>query len=293
MSRGVLIHAFNNAQIDYALIALCNALAIKTHLNDVPVCLVTSTGSRDWLRRTHGKLMKRAFDQIIIQDDAMAGERQFSDTPSTRRTLLWHNRSRSDSYALSPFDETLLIDADYLILDATLDKVWGSVHEVMINRDVVPLNHGPAPTNELWLEDTGIQMCWATCVYFRKSPLAAMLFDLVRHVKDNYSYYAMIYGFPVQLYRNDYAFSIAVHMLSGFTRCDDIATLPSPVLFSSFDCDELIDVPSQGDLTFLVNDRSQPWRFTMTRTKGVSVHVMNKFSITRQADKLLALYGAS
>ena len=100
------------------------------------------------------------------------------------------------------------------------------------------------------------------------------------HVKDKYNYYAMIYGFPVQLYRNDYAFSIAVHMLSGFTHCDDIATLPSPFLFTSFDCDELIDIPSKNDLTFLLNDRRETWRFTVTRTKGISVHVMNKFAIS-------------
>jgi hypothetical protein len=49
-------------------------------------------------------------------------------------------------------------------------------------------------------------------------------------------------------------------------------------------------VPAKNDLTFLINDRRETWRFTVTRTKGISVHVMNKFSITRQADKLLGLY---
>jgi hypothetical protein len=291
MSRGVLIHACNNEKIDYTLIALCNALAIKTHLH-VPVCLVTTDGALNWLRQNHGVLVARAFDHIIRRDAGRVSNRRFNDT-ATRHMLPWYNQTRPDSYALSPFDETLLIDADYLILDDTLSKVWGSVHDVMINRDIIPLNHGPVPSRERWLEDTGIQLCWATCVYFRKSLLAETLFDLVQHVKDKYSYYAMIYGFPVQLYRNDYAFSIAVHMLSGFTHCDDIATLPSPFLFTSFDCDELIEVPSKDDLTFLLNDRCETWRFTVTRTKGISVHVMNKFAIVRQAEKLLALYGTA
>ena len=292
MSRGVLIHVRNNPQIDYGLISLCNALAIKTHL-EVPVCLVTDAGTLGWLRESQPRhLLDRAFDHINCVDYAgKVGERRFCDTRSTTYALPWHNTIRSDSYALTPFDETLLIDADYLILDDTLKHVWGSSSEVLINRDIIPLDHSPVPMREAWLEDTGIQLCWATCVYFRKSLLAEMLFDMVHHVRENYDYYSMIYGYPVQLYRNDYAFSIAVHMMSGFTRCDDIPPLPSPFLFTSFDCDELIDVPAKDDLTFLVNDRHDQWRFTVTRTKGISVHVMNKFSIVRQAAKFLAYYG--
>ena len=291
MSRGVLIHGRNNEQIDYALIALCNALAIKAHLH-VPVCLATDEGTVAWLRTSQpNRLVERAFDHIVCVEADAASERRFCDTRSTTRVLPWYNTTRSDSYALTPFDETLLIDADYLILDDTLRHVWGSANDVMINRDVVSLDHSPVPTREAWLEDTGIQLCWATCMYFRKSLLAEMLFDMVRHVRANYDYYGLVYGFPVQLYRNDYAFSVAIHMMSGFTRCDDIPTLPSPFLFTSFDCDELIDVPTKDDLTFLMNDRNDQWKFTLTRTKGISVHVMNKFSIVRQAAKLISYYG--
>ncbi len=288
-SRGVLIHAHNNEQIDYALIALCNALAIKSHLH-VPVCLITDVGSEKWLRECRGDVVDRAFDQIIITAaPSKSGTKKFNDT-ATSYTLPWHNMSRSDSYELSPFDETLLIDADYLILDNTLNLVWGSTHDVMVNRQIIPLDHGKVPSNEKWLEHTGIEMVWATCVFFRKSLLAERLFDMVRHIRLNYEFYSMVYGFPIQLYRNDYAFSIAVHMMSGFTKCDDIATLPSPFLLTSFDCDELIDVPAKDDLVFLMNDRAERWRFMMTRTKGINVHVLNKFSIVRQADKFIGMY---
>jgi len=284
------MHALNNEQIDYTLIALCNALAIRHYL-DVPVCLVTTQGSVAWLRQKYATLVDRAFQQIIVYDDRLpVGSRRFQDTLSTQRMLRWSNFNRVDSYALTPFDETLLIDADYLVLDDNLKHVWGTAHEVMLNRDIIPLDHGPVPPSERWLEDTGIQLCWATVVYFRKSRLAEMLFDVARHVRKHYAYYALVYGYPAELYRNDYVFSIAVHMLSGFTRCDDIPTLPSPFLFTSFDRDELIDVPTQGDLAFFLNHRQEAWRFTLTRTKGISVHVMNKFSIVRQADKLLSYY---
>lgn len=286
MSRGVLIHAHNNQQIDYALIALCNALMIRHYL-EVPVCLVTDAGTIDWLHQCHGTLAARAFDRFILHTEPSRSERRFCDTLSTTHTLPWHNSTRVDSYDLSPYDETLLIDADYLILDKTLRHVWDSPHDLMMNRRVVPLNHGQ--TRERWVGDTGIELCWATCVYFRKTPLAAMFFDMVRHIREHYDYYSMAYGFPTMLYRNDFAFSIASHMMSGFAS-SDIATLPSDFLFTSFDCDELIDAPARGDLVFLMNDPRDRWRFTVTRTKDISVHVMNKFSISRQADKLIELY---
>lgn len=287
MSRGVLIHAHNNQQIDYALIALCNALMIRHYL-DVPVCLVISEGCLDWIRQCHGRRVNQAFDKIILHSESGHNTRRFCDTLSTMHNLPWHNATRADSYQLSPFDETLLIDADYLILDKTLRHVWDSPHDLMLNRRVVPLNHSK-PTRDLWVGEVGIELCWATCVYFRKTPMAEMFFDIVRHIREHYDYYSMAYEFPTLSYRNDFAFSIATHMLSGFTH-SDIATLPADFLFTSFDCDELIDAPAQGDLTFLVNDTHDRWRFTVTRTKGISVHVMNKFSITRQANKLIELY---
>ena len=111
ISRGVLIHAYNNEEVDYTLIALCNALAIKTHLH-VPVCLVTNHGSLNWLRQNHDGLVDHAFDHIIQQEAGQVGDRRFNDT-ATHHMLPWSNQSRSDSYALSPFYETLLIDADY------------------------------------------------------------------------------------------------------------------------------------------------------------------------------------
>lgn len=290
MTCGVLIYAHNNRQIDYTLIAFCNALAIKHHLQ-VPVCLVTDSGSLAWLRAERGEMVDRVFDHIIIRPLAASGERPYHDTLSTTYSLPWHNLNRVDSYGLTPFDETLLIDADYLIMDDRLRLAWGSQHKVMINRRVIPLDHGLVPLGERWLEQVGIDLCWATCVYFRRSRMAEMLFDLVEHVRDNYQYYGLVYGFPPQVYRNDYAFSIAVHMLQGFTHGGDIPALPSPFLFTSFDCDELIDLPERDVLRLLVNHRQEKWRFRVTKVAQTSLHVMNKFSIVRQADKFVHWYG--
>jgi hypothetical protein len=292
MSRGVLMHAHNNEQVDYGLIAICNALLVKWYLK-VPVCLVTDEGTVNWLRQSQGSaLIDQAFDQLVeVEMDYTAGSKRFGDTPYSTHTLPWYNTARSDSFRLSPFEETLLIDVDYLIFDKALSNVWGAASDIMINRQVLPLNHGEVPIRETWLEQTGIRLYWATCLYFRKTEQAEMLFSLVSHIKHCYPYYSMVYGFPTQLFRNDYAFSIAIHMLNGFTECNDISSLPFPTLLTSFDCDDLIDVPNLGELVFLVNNRTDHWKFALSRTMGTSVHVMNKFAIIRQAKKIINLYG--
>ena len=109
----------------------------------------------------------------------------------------------------------------------------------------------------------------------------------------NYEFYRYVYGFKGRLYRNDFTFSIAIHMLNGFGSQETIPSLPVPKLLTSFDCDELIEVPARNEFLFLVNDTSERWRFRATRVSGMNVHVMNKFSIIRHADRFLELYGSA
>lgn len=289
MSRGFLIFAHNNEEIDYTLIALCNALMIKANLKENAVALVTNRGSYDWLVEHQGEeLVARAFDHIIFQAGEDGQTRRFRDTASTQKELAWRNRSRATAYTLSPFDETVVIDADYLIQDDTLDRVWGS-SEFRINRHAITLEHKVPHADEMYVSPFTIPLYWATCFYFQKNETAKLLFDMVEHVRENYEFYRMLYRFPGKLYRNDYAFSIAMHVIGGCIP-DSVDTLPSPTILTSFDCDEMIAVPGRNELTFLVNDSDEPWRFRVSKVSGINVHVMNKFSIVRCAPKLLEAF---
>lgn len=289
MTRGFLIFAHNNEQVDYTLIALCNALMIRANSDHPNVTLVTNKGSRDWLQKQHGDLAEKAFDHIIVEAPPKSGSRRFNDTDSTSRTLKWHNGSRASAYDLSPYDETILLDADYLIMDRVLDHCWGSRCDFMMNRDVVTLEHEPPGEQERRLEPFGIPMYWATCVFFRKGANAEQMFSVVSHVKDNYDYYQHLYRFPGTLFRNDYAFSIAAHLMGGWTE-GGVDSLPATTLLMSFDIDELYDVPGRNKLAFLVADSERRGQFKLNTISGISVHVMNKFSIVRHADKLLETY---
>ena len=104
-SRGVLLFAFNTSKIDYVEIACRSARLVKHTLN-LPVTLVTEQGT-----------VADGFDQVIYIDNSLQnykiGERG-----------AWRNGDRWQAYNLSPYDETLLIDSDYLMLDQNLLKLF-------------------------------------------------------------------------------------------------------------------------------------------------------------------------
>lgn len=289
MSRGLLMFANDSPQLDYGTIALCNALMIKANMRE-PVALVTDVQTHASMLERHGSLVERAFDHVLLRDQGAAQSRTIRDSAETNQTISWRNNARQSAFELSPFDETVLLDADYLVLGDSLNLVWGSHQDFRINSRALTLEHKEPQPDEVRLEPFGIPMYWATCVYFKKNEGGKKLFDTVGHVRDNYAFYRFLYKFPGTLFRNDYAFSIAVHLLAGMVETSQYE-LPTPEIFSSFDSDELIDVPAKNEFLFLVNDSSDRSRYRVNKVCGLNVHVMNKFSLLRQAEKILSLYG--
>ena len=294
ISRGFLIYAHNNEEIDYGKLALTCALMIKANAIEKAVCLVTDQGTLDWLIKSVGReKVDYAFDHIrlLTHDEytASATRKRFLDTSSTSKILSWFNGGRSSAYEISPFDETIMIDSDLLVQDTSLDLAWGNDEDVMINKRAVTLNHTLPSRHERRLDGMGIQMYWATIVFFRKSEKAKLLFELVQHIKERYSYYQFVYEFPGKLFRNDYAFSIAIHMLNGFLENDEFKSLPVETILSSFDTDELIAV-RKNELVFLVGSTETTWKFTTAVIKNLNVHVMNKYALSRHADTIIDLY---
>lgn len=279
MNRGYLIFAHNN-EIDYTEIALLNALMIRRHSGVRNVTLVTDQLSLDAAREKHGRLFNLAFQHIVIRPVPDTRQtRPFSDGTTVKK-LKWHNGSRATAYEISPYRETILLDADYLIQDGVLDHAWGSYDDFLMNRHVTTLTGAPPAPQEVRLEPYGVPLYWATCVFFRKGETAQRMFEMVEHVRDHYDYYQHLYRFPGGLFRNDYAFSIAAHLIGGWTE-GGINSLPCPTLLTSFDTDQLIDV--KDGLVFLSEG-------DLVKVSGTSVHVMNKFSISRHIDKLLGVY---
>lgn len=298
MSRGFLIYAHNNSSLDYGLIALCNALMIKHNLKHNSVTLITDDGTLQWLQQSQpAELLGRAFDNIVIQSWEQINDgvstRRFQDTPSTHHQAPWYNGTRRTAFALSPYDQTVLIDSDYLVCDNLLDMVWDTHENYLMNKTAVSLTHNSLDAGDTHLDPFTIPMYWATCVYFDRSARSQLLFDMVDLVREQYEFFQFVYGFKGKIYRNDYAFSIATHILNGFQNVGSKLDLPFATLRTSFDRDELLSVPGLNQLTLFVNDTAEPWQFRLTTLQNTSVHVLNKFSIVRNSARIIELYGCA
>ena len=298
MSRGIVMFAHNNPEIDYGLLALCNALMIKSNLKENKVALITDYTTYDDLKLSkYSHLISRAFDEVvqIEPNDATKDSKmkRFNDTFSKHRVLPWHNTTRNDAYNLSPFDETLLLDSDYLVCSPYLDTIWDTKNEIMLNHQAKTLNHAPNRT-DVMVNPFTIPLHWATMLYFKKGKAAELMFDIVSHVKENYEYYGFIYGFDGRnMYRNDFAFSIAAHMLNGYRLNNVVASFPYPTILTSYDYDDLVDMPERNSMMFLVNNQENRREYGVSVTKDIDVHVMNKYSILRLADKIVELHGGA
>jgi hypothetical protein len=293
MSRGAIIFAHNNHEVDYGRIAIVNALMIRYNLN-VGTTLITDRGTYDWIVKSNPDLdIDNIFENIICdgynKHTESATSRLYRDTSYTAKTLPFYNTNHWQAYDLSPYDETLFIDADYLVMSGDLNKVWGSSYDLLINKDVKEVL-STRDMAEKRISDTGIDMYWATVVYFKKTHYASLVFSLVHHIFENYTYYRQLYSVKGNMFRNDYAFSIALHTLNGFANVLPNPQLPVTSLVKSFDTDDFHSVNGINDITLLTEKPGYTGEYTLTRIKDIDVHIMNKWSILRHYDSLIQAY---
>lgn len=293
MTRGVLMYAHNNPEIDYFKIACANALMVQHHLK-VPVTLVTDEGTLSWATGEYGKtFVDSCFENIITvaRDYNFVNNRNFSDTSFSSKTMQFYNCNHWEAYNLSPYDETLFIDADYLIMSSALTNCWGSNSDVMIDSRIYsPLDETP---HFKYVDEFGVKLYWATVIYFKKSEFAEFLFSLVRHIQENYKYYKDLYCFSSGMYRNDNAFSIAIHTLNGFTdgrQSSIVNTLPIPGLLMSWDTNDIHSIPGIDDIVVYAEKPKDKGNYILTRIKNTDIHIMNKWAINRFSDRLIELY---
>ena len=283
MSRGIIVFAQNNGYVNYAKQACACAGYVRKHLSLYDeICLVTNTETLE----SEKKLIDEFFDNVIVSDTFQPDNvRLFKDTTRDTEYASFRNMGRSDVYELSPYDETLVIDSDYFIMNNVLDQVWNSANDVMINckyRDVSERHKD----NISYLDNFSIPMYWATVFYFKKSYFAENLFTLISHIKYNYKYYYYLYNCSGNLYRNYFAFSMALHILNGSVAFD-VPSLPFNYLNNSFDLDDIYRVNSHNDIIMYCADAERITNHILSRFKNMDIHIMNKKAIARCIDDLL------
>jgi hypothetical protein len=287
--RGFLYFAFNNDKINYMEMALASALSLQYHSEVKKISIVTDKKSWASLSPKHLEIAQRVFDKIIYEEVNWAMDskniRRYRDTEYHSERAKWHNTLRYKAYELSPYEETILLDTDYIVQSKNLDLLWGSDQDFRINRKVRFLDQKESYIERL--NSFSIPLYWATVVYFRKGEMADLIFQLIAHLQKNYFYYRMLYGFKDRIYRNDNTFSIALHTLSGFLENEEFNALPFEYLTSS-DRDEL-HLVENGATKFLIGKHGSH-NFTLLNVKGVDVHCMNKFAFCRKIEDFIEVY---
>lgn len=277
MSKGVVLIANNNGTVDYVKQAIYCAGRIKQYLN-LPVTLITD--SEDYV----SKIAHDVFDKVIPTDYRSVENKKFYfDGALSHKILMFKNYSRSTAYHLSPYDKTILMDTDYILSNSILNNCFDMDSDLMMYKESVDIAQVRDEREFEYISDKGIDFYWATVVYFEKNEKNDIYFNLIDHIEENWNYYQSIYDINADLFRNDFAFSIAIHIMNGFQSNNEIVDkLPGKHYYTT-DRDVAWKIDNDY-LMFLVQKKNFEGQYTAISTSGLNVHIMNKFSLGRIID---------
>lgn len=196
MTRGVVLFAFNSPNYDYYRMAEYTANRIN-HFLGLPVTVITNEKS---LLSSSGY----KFDKVITTD---------ADPTNNFRNIIWINKGRYKAYDLSPYDETLVLDSDYMVNSDKLNKVFDVMDDFACHDTTKYLMY--TDTGEETLGPHSCNTLWATVIGFRKTKRVKQMFECLEMVQKNYQHYANIHGFPPEIYRNDYGLTLAHRIVNG------------------------------------------------------------------------------
>jgi hypothetical protein len=258
MTRGALIFAFNNESFDYVGMAAWAAARVQRWL-DIPVTLITDA-----------YVDNRVFDKVIVVEPEPSDPRYFADVA---KKVSWHNKSRPLAFDVTPYDHTLVLDADYIVASDVLGQYWHSDLDFLCYctaYDVAALNDYRTLNT---FGKHAMPMSWATVMMFRKTKHTRQIFDVMHMVKQNWTHYKEIYGVGRSPYRNDHAMSIACSLANGHAPTwpgfhGSMANVDPAYKITALDQDSFrIDY---------INRESKPGYIVV---KNLDLHAMNKRSL--------------
>jgi hypothetical protein len=271
MTHGAVIFAQNNGAVDYVKLATFSAKQLQKHLS-VPVTLITDTPS--------AVTEPDVFDNVIVIENSSRTQlKKFNDGVMSSKHLEWKNYSRSQIYELTPYDKTLVIDSDFIINSSILKLAFDVDSDFQIYQKSFDLAGWRNTSSFERLNQYAIPFYWATAFVFEKNDVTKSFFDLVSHIKENWEYYRLLYTIDTKAFRNDFAFSIAIHIMNNSTTGDFATILPGNMTYT-LDSDLLVSMVD-NKMQFLVEKEGYYGEYTLVKTTGLDVHVMNKYSLLR------------
>lgn len=195
MNRGIVLFAYNSNDCDYLRMAQWTAKRANDFC-DLPVTLITdAVGAKS--------TENAVFDRVITTE---------SVAKNYRNGQLWYNSGRSRAWELSPYQDTIVLDSDYIINSRTLNRLFEIDNDFLCHNAVQFLMDEPAVE---YIGKHGPPTLWATVMRFMRSARAEQIFSIMNMVEKNYNHYGNIYNFVPAPYRNDYALTIAHRAVSG------------------------------------------------------------------------------
>lgn len=197
MTKGVVLFAHNNDKVDYYRMAVYTAKRVNRFL-DLPVTIITD----DYTLSTTTALDYQ-FDHTITIE---------ADRTNIRNKSAWINKGRYRVYDLTPYDETLVLDTDYMVNSARLLETFDQPSDFLCYQDSKFLSDDKQ--NEMMSSQT-LSIYWATVMRFSKSDRVRDIFKMIEMVQNNYEHYANLHQFMPYMYRNDYSVTIALRTVNG------------------------------------------------------------------------------
>jgi hypothetical protein len=179
--------------------AVATAKRINYFLN-LPVTVITNEESLP-------KFNDYKFDNTIVVE---------ADKSNIREHQIWINKGRYQAYELSPYDETILLDTDYMINSTELVKTF-KIYDDFCCHDTTSFLMSPGSPQEI-LSAYSFKTLWATVIVFNKSSRSKHIFECLEMVQKNYDHYCNIHSFVGGIYRNDYALTIALRIANGHSN---------------------------------------------------------------------------
>lgn len=248
MKRGVLLFAFNNGITDYYEMAVRTAKRVNRHL-DLPVTVITSDN-------INFSNYSYNFDNCIIQTPNINNKKDKN---------IWINKNRYSGFELSPYDETIILDVDYLINSDTLLKPLSIYDDFMCHNttNFILVDNVPEKVSNRFINTS-----WATVIYFKKNNKTKQIFECMEMIQNSYQHYIDIFDIQNTMYRNDYSLTIAQWIVNG-NSINQSEYIPWNLLHLNND----VTANKISDTEFLfINNKTKKY----VTLKDVDFHILNK-----------------
>lgn len=257
MTRGALFFAYNTAETDYVRLAEFSARRVKKWLG-IPSTLITDSD-----------IKSNCFENIIFAENNNSSMRYFEDRGCS---IEWRNFGRNSAFYLSPYDQTLLLDVDYIIDSDRLLSVMNSSYDFLCHDSAIDVT-GIKGNNKTFGR-FNMPMSWATVIVFNKTHHSKSIFEIMKMVEENYEHYGNLYGFSPSPFRNDYALSIALSVVSGHV-VDKTHSIPWPMINVYPENSVTIDETDCFEIEYIKRTRTGE-RLCKNTISNQDLHIMGK-----------------